>query len=81
MHLRHDKGADLDSIPSTSKKISIWKPMIKQTFKTAAPTVQWAPLNGITDNVINVLIGLNFSYLTIPKLTFPTYCMFISFAY
>ena len=37
--------------------------------------VQWAPLNGI-----NRLMGSNWSHLTNPKLPFPTWCLFISFA-
>jgi hypothetical protein len=32
--------------------------------------LQWAPLNGITDNGINRLMGSNLSHLTVPKLTF-----------
>ena len=37
--------------------------------------VQWAPRNGI-----NRLMGSNWSHLTNPKLPFPTWCLFISFA-
>jgi hypothetical protein len=33
------------------------------------------------DNGINQLMGSNLSRLTNPKLPFPTYCMFSSFAY
>ncbi len=34
--------------------------------------LQWAPLNGITDNGINRLIGSNLSDLINPKLPLPT---------
>jgi hypothetical protein len=34
--------------------------------------LQWAPLNGITDYGTNRLMGSNLSYLTNPKLPFPT---------
>ncbi len=41
----------------------------------------WDWLYGIMDNGINQLMGSNLSRLTNPKLPFPTYCMFSSFAY
>ncbi len=34
--------------------------------------IQWAPLNGITDNRINRLMGSNLSRMTSPKLLFHT---------
>ncbi len=34
--------------------------------------VHWTPLNRITDNGINRLMGSNLSHLTSPKLSFPT---------
>ncbi len=43
--------------------------------------VQWAPLNGITDNGINRLMGSNLSHLSNPKILFPTFCMVSSLAY
>jgi len=41
--------------------------------------LQWAPLNGIMDNGINLLMRLNLSRLTSPKLVFTPYvcrCLF-----
>jgi hypothetical protein len=43
--------------------------------------IQWAPLNGIADNGINCLGGLNLSRKTNPKLLFHTKCTLSSVAY
>jgi hypothetical protein len=34
---------------------------------TTKPLIQWTPLNGITDNGINRLMGSNLAHLTSPK--------------
>ncbi len=53
-------------------------------YKLKYPTVlklQWTPLNGITDNGIIQILGLNSSWLAIPKLVFHTWCMLSLCAY
>ncbi len=49
-----------------------YKPSIANLNWRIVNAIQWAPLNGITDNRINRLLGLNLSRIPSPKLLFHT---------